>query len=527
MPELAQQTQKLIQKYQDWYQSQKTKEGTAKIHVDEVASKVAAFYERIRGVVDWREEHLMRRAAIERILKRRLLLQKSGNELAAPFVNELIRGGYFPNDKIEETKIEIIKALLQKYLFILNNSAASSSEKIKVQLYDWLLSIAACEAEEVLDPPRKERALMDYMEDLMKERTSVPSGITEEEKNTQISIAVQKALFKLDRSIISYHLLKKQCPDWMNISQAALETTARDIYLIRNNIEKALSYNLREKFYQICERRDTPYLILGDVISEDPMAISEKIKNGEFLENKIKENYQKRLRTLKKRLSKAALLATLSILISKMLLAFAVEVPFDKYTHQFNYLTLGLNILIPSLLMCFLVLTIRPPKKENLQAVIIETIKIAYEKEKKDVYEIKLSKKRSWLMETIITAFYVFTFCLTFGLIIFGLKRINFGALSITIFLVFISLISYAGMKIRERSRELDVMEEKESVLTIFIDLFSVPVFRVGKWLSGQWVRFNIVVVLINFLIDLPFQSFVEFLEQWRYFLKEKKEEIH
>ena len=45
-----------------------TKPNIPTIHVDEVASAVAAFYEKIRGVVDWREEHLMRRAAIERML---------------------------------------------------------------------------------------------------------------------------------------------------------------------------------------------------------------------------------------------------------------------------------------------------------------------------------------------------------------------------------------------------------------------------------------------------------------------------
>jgi len=32
---------------------------------------------------------------------------------------------------------------------------------------------------------------------------------------------------------------------------------------------------------------------------------------------------------------------------------------------------------------------------------------------------------------------------------------------------------------------------------------------------------------VLNFLIEAPFQIFVEFLEQWRSFLREKKEEIH
>ncbi len=130
-------------------------------------------------------------------------------------------------------------------------------------------------------------------------------------------------------------------------------------------------------------------------------------------------------------------------------------------------------------------------------------------------------------MQAIITIFYLLTFVITFGLIILGLQKLNFGILSIIIFLIFISLISFAGVKIRERSRELEVIEKKESFLMIFIDFFSLPIIRVGKWLSSQWAKYNIIIVLINFLIDLPFQSFVEFLEQWRAFLKEKKEEIH
>jgi len=73
----------------------------------------------------------------------------------------------------------------------------------------------------------------------------------------------------------------------------------------------------------------------------------------------------------------------------------------------------------------------------------------------------------------------------------------------------------------------LDIIEEKETFFTFFFDLFALPIIRVGKWLSGQWAKYNVIVVFMNFLIDMPFQVFVEFLEQWRYFLKEKKEEIH
>jgi len=537
MAELSQSTQKLIQRYQAWQQSLQPPEGTITIHVDEVASAVATFYEKIREVVEWREEHLMRRAAIERILKRRLILLKNGKEIAAPLISELIRGGHFPNDRIPEIKIEEVQKLINKYIFILENSPSPpKKEKQRIHLYDWLLGIAACEVEETLSPPLREKALIEYMTELMQERIKVREGVlvigglTEEEKNIQIYIAVQRALFKLDSPIIAYSLLKRHYPRWRNLTKtdSQLQEIAQNIYSIWESIEKELTHPLSDKFYKICERYDTPYLIMGDIISEDPSGIEEKIKAPEELENRIATVYQKRLKTLKARVRRAAIYATLSIFVTKMLLAFAIEIPFDKYiTGQFNYSVLGLNILIPTFLMFFLVLSIRPPRKENLQQVIMEVMKIAYPTEKKDIYTVTPTKKRGWLMQSIITVFYLLTFVISFGVIIWGLQKLNFGILSIIIFLIFVSLISFAGVKIRERSRELEVTERKESFLIAIFDFFSLPIIRVGKWLSAQWARYNIIIILINFLIDLPFQSFVEFLEQWRTFLKEKKEEIH
>ena len=220
MSEILHQTQKLIQHFQTWEQAQKTKEGVPVVHVDEVASKMASFYEKIRGVVEWKEEHLLRRSAIARMLKRRLLLQRNGGDIAEPLVSELIRGGHFPNDQVAQTKVQGVKKVIDKYLFILDNSPSSPKEKEKLQLYDWFLGIAAVEIEEILSPPFREMALIEYMIELMQERIEVVEGIivkrgmSYQEKETQIQIAVEQALFKLDNPDIAYHLLKKRYPDW-------------------------------------------------------------------------------------------------------------------------------------------------------------------------------------------------------------------------------------------------------------------------------------------------------------------------
>lgn len=534
MAEISQSSQKLIQGYQTWHKSLQTKETTGVLHVDEVASKVAAFYEKIRGIVEWREEHLLRKAAIERILKRRLFLIEDEKEVARPLVLELIRGGHFPNDSIKETKVETVQKLIEKYVFILNKSSPPSEERIKIQLFDWFLGIAACEIEEVLDPPRKERALIDYMTELMKERievkegTFVIKGVTEEEKNRQIYIAVQQALFKLDPPIISYHLLKLYYPQWINLSQDQLEQITGNIYSIKEKIEKDLGHPLTEKIYQICERYDTPYLILGDILAQDPMAAKEKLSQPETLESSIKGVYDRRLRNSKEKLLRAALYSIISIFATKILIALVLEVPFDKYiTQQFSYFALSLNILIPPLLMFLMILTIRPLSGTNLQRVILEVMKITYGSEKKDIYQIKPPSKRGFIMKGFLFIFYLLSFIISFGFIIWGLQKLDFGILSMIIFLVFLSLILFAGTRIRHRAKELQVEEEKETILASIFDFLTLPFVRFGKWLSGQWEKYNVVIILFNILIELPFQYFTEFLEQWRYFLKEKKEEIH
>ena len=301
-----------------------------------------------------------------------------------------------------------------------------------------------------------------------------------------------------------------------------------NIYQIREKIEDALKHPLSEKFYAVCERYDTPYLILGDIVSQNPDQAYEILKNPEMLESKIREAYGLRLKKVRAKMSRAAIYSTLSIFITKVLVALAIEVPFDKYvTGQFDYFNSALSIMAPPILMFFLVLSIRPPSKHNEDLVIMEAMKIVYGKEKKDIYEIKPSPRRGLVLNFFMVVFYLASFVASYGLIVWGLRSMNLSVLSIFIFLAFVSMISFAGVKIRQRAKELVVEKEKETFLHSLIDLFSLPIIQVGRWLSNQWSKYNAAAVIFNSLLDMPFQLFVEFLEQWRFFLKEKKEKIH
>ena len=520
---LSPSTEKLIRQFKSFVLA-KPEPGPT-IHVDYIASKVASFYEKIRKVVDYQEEHLFRKNAIDRMLRRRLIIQiNHKDEMAQSLICELIRAGYLPNDAISENKIETVEKIINKYIWLIDDSSGLPPKE-REKTFNWLINLASCEIEEKLAPPSKDQALADYMYETIKGRIVLRNtNLNEDEKNTQIFIAIQKALLRVDNALLNYRLLRWRYPQWSENNHEFIAQISPRLTSLKQSLANEINQPLGAKFFQISNQYNTPYLILGDVLLENPNSLDSQPEN---LEEPIREAYAKRYKRSKNKLRRAAVYSTLSIFITKVLMALAIEIPFDLYIiKQLIPLNLGINILFPPVLMFLIVVSIRPPKEENAQKVVLEVMKIIYQTKTREEYEIKLARKRNWLLRMVIHLFYLITFLITFGLIIWGLLKLRFTWLSMVIFLVFISLICFAGLRIRQRSKELSVEKEKESGWVFWIELFSLPLVRVGKWLSHQWAKFNIIIIIFNLILEVPFQIFVEFLENWRHFLKEKKEEI-
>jgi len=542
MNELSEATKKLIAQYKFAQQQSLPKEGVATIHVDEVAKKIAAFYEQIRTIVDWKEEHLMRRAAIIRKLKRKFfdleLNNFSGTQnVAESLVLELIRGGQFPNDKIEESKINDVQKIIDKYIFILKNNPENKNGKGGINFYNWIIEVAACEIEDTLAPAIKEMALIDYMFDSMKQKIKISdkffeSGLLKnEDKDVQIYIAVCQSLFKLDKPIISYNLIKYKYPNWQKSDEQLAAKVSQNAFKIWRGIEQDLTNPLSNKFYNICEKYDTPYLLIGDILSasgdSNPTEIGKEISEPSTLEGLIKDAYSKRLSTLTARISRAAIYSTVSIFVTKVLSLVLIEVLIEKALgSKINTPLLAIDVLIPTLLMFLLVASIRRPSKKNLNLVTMETMKIAYKKDGLDTYEIKMSKKKGTTVKIILSLIYVLSAFITFGAIYWILNHFGFPISSIIIDIIFIALILFAGTAVSKRAQELTMEDEKEGFLSFLADIFFLPVQGLGRWISMKWKRYNALAALFNALIDMPFSVFIEFLEKWRYFIKDKKEEI-
>ena len=531
---------------------EENKKSSNPIYVDEIASKVAKAYETVRRIVDWKEEHLIRRAAIERVLKRRFVSKVYGisiipdvkpEDVAEPFIMELIRSGYFPNGKIGKEKVFEIQACLEKYLYILNNAvvmkdkeAKSKKEeksgfKKKVNLYNWAIEIAACEIEEILDAPLREYALMNLMTECLMQRIKIvpENEISEEDKYIQTYISVHRTLYNLDKPITTFHLLKYKYPEFFSSSEYLPEFTSK-IFDIWSEIEEDLNYKKSSEFFEVAEKYDAAYRLIGDSMNsmeKEVEIIEKKVSDPGVFIQAVENKYNERLATLKKRLSRLAVFSTLSIFVAGAASLLIFEIPIAKWVRgYFSPWAIVADLAIPAALMFILVWMIRPPSGNNLESVKEEVLKIVYKVEEMDIYELKLRKK--------VKKFLNFTFALIYvigGLIsLYGIywvfKIADVPWTSLYIDTANVAMVVFSAMVIRQRSKELTIVE-KENIIEFISDFFSIPLAKIGGWISTKWKEYNIVSVFFIALVDFPFSGFVAMIENWRNFIKEKSSELN
>ena len=118
-----------------------------RVEVNESLGILAFAYEKLRNSVEYREDQVLLRGAIKRILKRRLNPLWQYESIASALIRELIWARYLKNDSIPETKIDEIESMLRKYN-VLRQSVMKVKESEDWQ--DWIIGIAACDIEQVL-----------------------------------------------------------------------------------------------------------------------------------------------------------------------------------------------------------------------------------------------------------------------------------------------------------------------------------------------------------------------------------------
>jgi len=172
-----------------------------KIRISEAAGKLAFVYEKIRNTIDYKEDHLIRKSAIIRIIKRVLITGKKGSDLARPLIEELIGARYLLNDTVPESTALQVRDILNKYIVIYNAVVDRGFTKEECKdFYEWLVQLAGCEIEELLVPDPQDKVTVDAMHRVVRQNVVIERGETLDEthKNIQVYIGVLKSLLKAD-----------------------------------------------------------------------------------------------------------------------------------------------------------------------------------------------------------------------------------------------------------------------------------------------------------------------------------------
>ena len=521
------------------------KKPSTPIHIDEIASRIAKFYEMIRKVIDWKEDSVLRRSAIERALKRTLFTKLTGftrkegidtYRVAYTITADLIRGGHLPNDEIAQEKVLKVEVILKKYLFILEHALFPSQELIpikrQVNFTAFVIELAAVDIEEILSNPIKERILIEAMTDMLTNRIRVlPQGaVSDSDRKTHVFIGVCRTLFDLDDGYILVQLLRYSHADWYAPSQTLLDTLSTSIPNLWMTKDTLLEHPLSHQLYSICERIDTVFMLLGDVIDtykESPEKITKVMSDKIQLTEVITEAYNKRYLSLKSRLIRLAIFSTLSVFLSNWVTFFIVEVPMASWFYEgFNLFTAIIDFVVPTAVMFALVSIIKPPPESNRDRVLSLVYQSVYSDEKVKLYDVSMKPRSNRIFAFIMIVMYLTMMFGVLGIVGYVFYIAKLPITSVVFDTFTIALTFFAAVGIRNKSKELSV-DDRTGVWEFLLDMISVPIAKVGEFLARKWKEYNIVAILFTFLIETPMIVILDFIGNWSQYLKERRSELH
>jgi len=521
MQTFPEEVQKLISEHRKYEEEHRppVEDGAEKIHVDEIASKVATFYDKFRNLIQYHEAHLLRKDTIERILRRRVFLRTSDGKFAESFIKDLIRSGHLPNDSVPEKKIADAQLILDNLIYFLDRGDfANQSEEQRMS--DWLIRVFVPLLEEELFPPPQNRLVGEMMYQIVRNRLVLKNGVIDDDgASTQLFIATQRALFRLDNDQLRYTLLRFTNPQWGKMPGYELEKIVPALGSLKANVESVLKNPLGRYFLKLCRKEKVVFQLAGDLVFKDvPL-------DGDY-KPMLRTLYEERSDKIAQQLKKLAFFSVVSFLISKVAVALAIEIPIDQaLSWPFSPTSMAINVLFPPLLMLVILAFMRPPSAKNFDLVAQE-VKNILSPDNQRKYMLKIPAKISVASKFAVYVAYIVVLAAIFYGIIRSLQVLQFSPFSIAIFIFFTSMVVATCVKINNRAKEMSLEKEKATAFGFLADLVLVPFTALGRWIIAGLAKFNVVVILFDFLIELPLSLFLEFLENLRNFIKAKKEEV-
>ena len=527
MASITKLTQALVSAYDKVY----TNHDDKTISVNPLVAELATWYEKFRTAMDYRADEVLLRSAIERILKRRLLLSltdnglKMGHQVAAPLIRELVWARYFPDSSIPESVVN--KVALEIDLYLRLEKEVNDKHKVNKGLVnEWILHLLSCEIEDILEPGSNRQLMNNFMYQIFREKVVI-SDDTEEVRDIQVFIAVRRAYANDDLAFLRFHLFNQY---YGKISGHSLDNISDDFPSGIKMIDTQFKYPAKDKIYSYIKNQTIPFLILDDVLRKNRGGIQSLVSDEDRLNLEVINACSQRYKTTGGKIQRAIARSVIFILFTKAILAFFVEGTFEKVFYgRVIWSSIIINIASPVVLMIIVGLLIKTPGRENSFRILkkIQTILFDEEPQLDQILTVrKKPSKTDPILWGLFVVLWLLTFALSFGVIIFILSKLSVNPLSQAIFIFFLAIVSFVSFRINRTANMYILKDKRETLGSLLFDFFFMPFIQVGSRLTSAISQLNIVLFIFDFIIEAPFKGIFAFTEQWLLFLRTQREKF-
>jgi hypothetical protein len=494
----------------------------AKITVNESIGRAAFYYEKFRNALDYQDEHSFLKNAIKRILKRRIVLYGFQDNTARVLLHELVWARYFENESLPESVIEEVASILRKFSFLKSNVQSKNSDAS-----DIIIGLCACEIEETLFPHDDQEYFLAFVKQTMAQNIKLDeSEISKIDLSFQIEISSRKMFFKSDIDEIRFRLFRFYYPRFPVISKTDAAEICEHFDDILMTFEAQLQENKRSKVFKYIKKNAPPFIVIWDLINRSPKEFESIAANKSMILQRGSAVIEDRNKNIFSRVIRALFRGIIFILLTKVFLAIAIELPYEtKYLHQINYSALATNIILPPLVMIITGFFIKVPGKTNTYTLLEITSDILLQERLTTAKLLTLNSKRTMGHRLFNFSYTVLSLAILAAVVLLLIK-LKFNIVSIGLFFVFISIVSFLAFRIRSTAKELEVKAKDDNVIIGIYNFVLLPFVIIGKVLSDKWSDYNFTLWFWDFIIEAPFKAIIAVFESWLSFVREKKEDF-
>jgi hypothetical protein len=502
----------------------------SKIAVSQAVSFFALVYEKIRNAVEYREDHLIRRAAIERILNRRLTLNPEGKHEAENVLRELLWARYFANGSLGGKELIDVQLIIDRYLILKRKIITGRNIETQQLLSEHIMDLMTCEIEETLSPDNAHRysSYLFFIYQVLRKKIKI-EGLSEDQKDAYFLAALEKSFRKSDEPYQRYHLFVTFYKPIQTYTDKELDSFAAKAPAIFKKIDETITNTYVDSLTRFTRKQLPPFLILFSIIKDKASDINSILADKAKLWKQVDETCREKYQQLNSRVRTLAIRSFIYVFLTKMVFALILEVPVSQWLYgEVNMRSIGINTLFPPILMLLIVSIFKIPGEENTKNIfqrIIEIIDADASFETNISYMPKKKVEKKPILIFGFTIFYSLTFIVTLTLMYEGLLLLEFNMISIAIFIFFVCLVTFFSYRVKQIVNEYR-LAEKEGILTPIVDFFFMPILSLGKFFSGGLARLNFMIFILDFLIEAPFKLIFEVVEEWITFVRKRKEEI-